>query len=95
VGGSLALGGTLDVNLLYGFRPQPGQTFDILDSSPPACRVSSTPSTCQTSAAGFPGILQAFTRPARLASCPNRRRWRWWWWVGYWRSVAAVSSPLF
>jgi len=34
VGGSLALGGTLDVDLLYGFRPQAGQTFDILDFDP-------------------------------------------------------------
>jgi T5SS/PEP-CTERM-associated repeat protein len=34
VGGQLALGGTLDVELLYGFRPQPGQMFDILDFDP-------------------------------------------------------------
>jgi len=34
VGGSLTLGGTLDVDLLYGFRPQAGQTFDILDFDP-------------------------------------------------------------
>jgi fibronectin-binding autotransporter adhesin len=34
VGGSLALAGTLDVNLLYGFQPQPGQMFDILDFDP-------------------------------------------------------------
>ena len=34
VGGQLALGGTLDVELLYGFHPQAGQTFDILDFDP-------------------------------------------------------------
>jgi T5SS/PEP-CTERM-associated repeat protein len=34
VGGSLALGGTLDVELLYGFQPQAGQTFDILNFDP-------------------------------------------------------------
>jgi hypothetical protein len=34
VGGSLVLGGTLDVELLYGFRPQAGQAFDILDFDP-------------------------------------------------------------
>ena len=34
VDGTLALGGTLDVDLLYGFRPQAGQTFDILDFDP-------------------------------------------------------------
>ena len=34
VGGSLALAGTLDVELLYGFQPQVGQTFDILNFDP-------------------------------------------------------------
>ena len=34
VGGSLALGGTLDVELLYGFQPHAGQTFDILNFDP-------------------------------------------------------------
>jgi hypothetical protein len=34
VGGTLGLAGTLDVDLLYGFRPQAGQTFDILDFDP-------------------------------------------------------------
>jgi len=34
VDGTLALGGTLDVDLLYGFRPHAGQTFDILDFDP-------------------------------------------------------------
>ena len=36
VGGNLALGGTLDVELIYGFRPQAGQTFDILNFDPAA-----------------------------------------------------------
>jgi hypothetical protein len=31
VAGSLTLGGTLDVALIYGFEPQAGQTFDLLD----------------------------------------------------------------
>ena len=34
VGGTLALGGTLDVDLLYGFQPHAGQTFDILNFDP-------------------------------------------------------------
>ena len=36
VGGRLALAGTLDVKLLYGFRPHAGQTFDILNFDPAA-----------------------------------------------------------
>jgi T5SS/PEP-CTERM-associated repeat protein len=34
IGGLAALGGTLDVELLYGFQPQAGQTFDILNFDP-------------------------------------------------------------
>jgi hypothetical protein len=34
IGGQASLDGTLDVELLYGFRPQAGQTFDILNFDP-------------------------------------------------------------
>ncbi len=34
VTGQLSLGGTLDVSLINGFNPQPGNSFDILDFNP-------------------------------------------------------------